>query len=120
DQDVALAARVDAAVGEDAEVGRLAAPLRDDDLHGSGVEHRRAAHSTARAAGDWPGDHDLAFCDARDLAGDGERLAHEIDLRHVDLAAQRQGHAGRGPGRDDAPDALWIADGPGHHVVETL
>src|ERR1700675_4146481 len=40
DQHVALAARIDAAVGEPAGVEGLAAALGDDDLHGAGVEHR--------------------------------------------------------------------------------
>src|SRR5438552_3936975 len=39
DQHVAPAGRVDAAVGEDAEVVGLAALLADHDLHGAGVEH---------------------------------------------------------------------------------
>src|SRR5260370_40254281 len=45
DQDVLLAPRIDAAVGEDAEIERLGALLGDHDLHLARVEHRGATHT---------------------------------------------------------------------------
>src|SRR5262245_8072934 len=120
DEDVTLATRIDAAMGEDTEVERLAATLGDNDLQGPGVEHRRTAHPHAGAGGHRPGDHELALRDSRDLAGDGQWRTIELNLRHVDLASERERHAGRRPGLDDARDTEGVADRPRHHVVETL
>ena len=116
DEDVPLATRVDTAVSEYAHVERLAAALRDDDLHVSRIEHGGTAHAHARARGHRPRDHELPLRDARDLAGDGQRLAREIDLWHVDLAAQGQRHAGRRTRGQNARDAGRIADRSGHDV----
>src|SRR5882762_1246829 len=51
DENVALAARIDAAVGEHPQIEGLAAALRDHDLHVSSIEHGGAAHADARARG---------------------------------------------------------------------
>src|SRR5476649_2246832 len=60
DQHVLLTPRMDAAMGEDAEIERLGTLLGDNDLDLAGVEHGGAAHADRRSRGHWPGDDELA------------------------------------------------------------